>query len=518
MRTSNQLLNGVALSGAILFSAFACNNEGQTGVYYEEMVTAEAAAVEGEYASSEEYGHYQENHFNNPLTNPLSTFSVDVDNASYANVRRFIQNNQLPPADAIRIEEMINYFNYDYLAPSEEPISIETELSSCPWDNEHHLLRVGLQSKKVSSDVIQKGSNLVFLLDVSGSMGDANKLPLLKKSIKVLLRNLSEKDRVSIVVYAGASGVVLEPTPGTEADRILSALDDLEAGGSTAGAEGIERAYELAESNFIRGGNNRIILATDGDFNVGVSSANDLVQLIEKKRDQQIYLTICGFGPDRYREGNYKDYQMEELSNAGNGNYFYIDNLLEANKVFNQDLTANMFTVADDVKLQIEFNPIQVKSYRLIGYENRVLATEDFEDDTKDAGDMGSGQQVTALYELELGLATEKELKYQDFEKPNHEKSDELCTVEFRYKNPGETTSRLQEHVVSNKSVEFEESIRNQQLATYVSGFGLLLKNSAYKGSLTWKTLDHLMSEWKGTDDFESEFNRLRKQAELLSL
>ncbi len=513
MRTSNQLLNGVALSGAILFSAFACNNEGQTGVYYEDMVTEEAAAAEGEYSSSEEYGHYQENRFNNPLTNPLSTFSVDVDNARFANVRRFIQNNQLPPADAVRIEEMVNYFHYDYQAPSEKPISIETELSSCPWNKEHKLLRVGLQSKEVSSDVTKKGSNLVFLLDVSGSMGDANKLPLLKKSIKVLLRNLSDKDLVSIVVYAGASGVVLEPTNANEEGRILSALDNLDAGGSTAGAEGIERAYEIAESNFIRGGNNRIILATDGDFNVGASSANDLVQLIEKKRDQQIYLTICGFGM-----GNYKDYQMEELSNAGNGNYFYIDNLLEANKVFNKDLTANMFTVADDVKLQVEFNPSQVKSYRLIGYENRVLATEDFEDDTKDAGDMGSGQQVTALYELELGVATEKELKYQDVEESRREKSDELCTVQFRYKNPGETTSRLQEHVVPNKSVEFEESSRNQQLATYVSAFGLLLKNSVYKGDLSWKTLDILMSEWNGTDDFESEFNRLRKQAELLSL
>lgn len=517
MRIGSQLVNGVALSGAILFSAFACNQEGATGVYYEDMVTEEACA-EGEGLSSEEYGHYQENRFKNPINDPLSTFSVDVDNASYSNTRRFIQNNQLPPEDAIRIEEMINYFSYDYKAPIEDPISIETEVSSCPWNESHQLLRIGLQSQQADPSILDNGSNLVFLLDVSGSMSDENKLPLLKRSLKILLTNLSDKDRVSIVVYAGAAGVVLSPTPASQTHKIMSALDDLQAGGSTAGAQGIELAYSLAEESFIKGGNNRIILATDGDFNVGPSSSQELIQLIEDKRGQQVYLTICGFGPDRYREGNYKDYQMEELSNAGNGNYFYIDNLLEANKVFSQDLTANMYTVAEDVKLQVEFNPAAVKSYRLIGYENRVLATEDFEDDTKDAGDMGSGQQVTALYELELGEASVKELKYQVAEGPKKTASNDLCTVQFRYKKPGEDNSNLLEAVVKNESRSFQSSSRNQRFATHVTSFGLLLSNSGYMGTLNWDQLNDRMNNWKPKDDFEAEFIRLVKQSALLNL
>ena len=365
-----------------------------------ERLTPDAAVIMNERPtpdfSTEEYDRIYANPFRTVGQHPVSTFSIDVDNASYSNVRRFLtQHHQLPPPDAVRIEEMINYFNYDYPQPTDaHPFALYTEVAPCPWNADHQLLHVGLQGKSLDYDH-QPPSNLVLLLDVSGSMEDANKLPLVKKSFRMLVNALDARDRVAIVVYAGAAGLVLPSTPATEKQTIEAALAQLSAGGSTAGGEGIELAYRIAQEQFIPEGNNRVILATDGDFNIGTSSTGDLVRLIEEQRRGGVYLTICGFGM-----GNYKDGRMEQISNAGNGNYFYIDNVAEAEKVFVREMRANLFTLAKDVKLQLEFNPTQVKEYRLIGYENRVLAREDFDDDQKDAGELGAGHTVTALYEL----------------------------------------------------------------------------------------------------------------------
>ncbi|MCK4825883.1 VWA domain-containing protein, partial [bacterium] len=343
----------------------------------------------------EEYDRIYENRYLDALNNPLSTFSIDVDTASYSNIRRFIKNNQFPLKDAVGIEEMINYFSYDYLLPKKKyPFSINTEISSCPWNQAHHLVHIGLQGKKLETKQLPP-SNLVFLLDVSGSMQSPSKLPLLQTAFKLLVRELGENDRVSIVVYAGAAGLVLPSTSTRQKDKIIEAIDKLRAGGSTAGGAGIKLAYKVAEDNFIENGNNRIILATDGDFNIGISSTSALVRFVEEKRKKGIFLTTLGFGM-----GNYKDGRMEQLADKGNGNYYYIDNLLEAKKVFIDDMRGTLFTIAKDVKIQIEFNPAKVKAYRLIGYENRMLKKEDFADDTKDAGELGAGHTVTALYEI----------------------------------------------------------------------------------------------------------------------
>lgn len=468
--------------------------------------------------NTEEYDRIYENEFLDVTQNPLSTFSIDVDNASYSNIRRFIQNNQLPPKDAVRIEEMINYFSYSYPHPSEEhPFSIYTETGVCLWETNHLLLHIGIQGKSLDYENL-KPSNLVFLLDVSGSMSDKNKLGLVKKSIKLMLENLDHKDKISIVVYAGAAGVVLLPTPATEKTSIINALDKLEAGGSTAGGEGIELAYKLAKENLLPDGNNRVILCTDGDFNIGVSSTGDLVRLIEEKRKDNIYLTICGYGM-----GNYKDGRMEQISNAGNGNYFYIDNIAEAEKVFVKELRANMFTIAKDVKIQIEFNPAYVKSYRLIGYENRVLAKEDFNNDAKDAGELGAGHTVTALYEI-IPAGTEDRagkvdnLKYQQNTLSASANSYEMLTLKLRYKPIGSEESKLVATVVENKHVEQNKLSDDFRFSASVAAFGLILRDSEYKGNANYQMVRELAQDaiQGNTDEYKEEFIRLVKSAELL--
>ncbi|MCD4792479.1 MAG: von Willebrand factor type A domain-containing protein [Bacteroidales bacterium] len=467
--------------------------------------------------NTEEYDHISENVFKSAKDNPVSTLSIDVDNASYSNVRRFLNAGQLPLKDAVRTEEMINYFTYDYPEPQgEHPFSFITEYSECPWNKENKLLHVGIQGKKLDYNDL-KPSNFVFLLDVSGSMSCNNKLPLLKKSLLKLIDNLGRKDKVSIVVYAGAAGLVLPPTPAYEKDKIRKALNKLNAGGSTAGGAGIKLAYKTAKEAYIKGGNNRVILATDGDFNIGTSSTSELVRLIEEKRKDDIYLTILGFGM-----GNYKDGRMEQISNAGNGNYFYIDDIKEADKVFGKEMRANMFTIAKDVKIQIEFNPANVKAYRLIGYENRILNKEDFDDDTKDAGELGPGHTVTALYEIvPAGSSTEVKtfgkLKYQTAVFNGNSKfKDELMTLKFRYKPPKENKSILIEHIVRNELIKLNNTSDNYRFSASVAAFGMLLRDSEFTGNFDYPKVIKLASGSKGKDEnkYRKEFIELIKKAE----
>ncbi len=466
--------------------------------------------------NTEEYDYISENGYKDTKENPLSTLSIDVDNASYSNVRRFLNNGQLPPKDAVRIEEMINYFTYDYPEPqNKHPFSFITEYSDCPWNKDNKLLHVGLQGKRLDYNDL-KPSNFVFLIDVSGSMGSSNKLPLLKKSLLKLIDNLGRKDYVSIVVYAGAAGLVLPPTPAYNKDVIRNALNKLNAGGSTAGGAGIKLAYKTAKDAFIKDGNNRVILATDGDFNVGTSSTGALVNLIEEKRKGDIYLTILGYGM-----GNYKDGRMEQISNAGNGNYFYIDNIKESDKVFGKEMRANMFTIAKDVKIQIEFNPANVKAYRLIGYENRILNKEDFDDDTKDAGELGPGHTVTAIYEIvpsdsDTEVKNADELKYQQAVKVNSEYNDELMTLKFRYKPPKEDKSILIEHIVNNNAIAISKTSDNFRFSAAVAGFGMLLRDSEFKGKMDFNMIDKLASDSKGEDknSYRKELISLIKKAE----
>jgi len=470
--------------------------------------------------NTEEYDRIYENRFKDVAQNPLSTFSIDVDTASYSNVRRFIRMNQMPPKDAVRIEEMINYFDYDYPQPEgEHPFSIITEISQCPWNPRNKLIHIGLQGKTLDySD--QGPCNLVFLIDTSGSMASHNKLPLLKKAFRLLLDELEEGDRIAIVAYAGSAGLVLPSTPVSQKEKILAALNSFRAGGSTAGGAGIKLAYKVAKENLIKGGNNRVILATDGDFNVGVSSTGELVRLIEDKRKDDIYLTICGFGM-----GNYKDGRMEQISNAGNGNYFYIDNIREAEKVFVTEMRATLFTIAKDVKIQIEFNPVKVKAYRLIGYENRVMADEDFNDDKRDAGELGAGHTVTALYEIipAAGSAQEvrttDELRYQENRvKAYASASNEMITVKFRYKPPRDDVSKLIEKPVIDEGVALNEASDNLRFSAAVAGFGMLLRDSQFKGDLTYEKVIELGKNSIGKDEngYRTEFISLVKTCALL--
>lgn len=468
--------------------------------------------------NTEAYNSITENDFKNALLNPLSTFSIDVDAASYSNVRRFITNGQNPPADAVRIEEMINYFNYDYPQPKDEhPFSITTEMSTTPWNSKTKLVHIGLQGKNIDMSEIP-ASNLVFLVDVSGSMEAANKLPLLKKSFNLLVDNLRENDRVAIVVYAGAAGLVLPSTPGSDKAKILEALNNLSAGGSTAGGAGIKLAYKVAQENFIKNGNNRIILATDGDFNIGASSDGEMTKLIEEKRKSGVYLTCLGFGM-----GNYKDSKMETLADKGNGNYAYIDNILEAKKVLVTEMGGTLFTIAKDVKLQLEFNPNKVESYKLIGYENRLLNAEDFNDDTKDAGELGAGHTVTALYEIVLkgeGIAPSVDpLRYQKLTElaPKTAPNEELLTVKFRYKKPNEETSKLIVNHLTDQSVSLAKTSNNFRFSAAVAEFGLLLRNSKYKANANYKQVVELAKASKGTDEhgYRAEFIRLVEMSEM---
>lgn len=468
-----------------------------------------------EQLNTEEYDRIIENPFLSPKHNPLTTFSVDVDKASYANVRRFLNNSQMPPHGAVRIEELINYFDYSYPQPTgDDPFSINFEMAPCYWNPSHHLLLIGLKGEEKALSEIPP-ANLVFLLDVSGSMDEENKLPLLKKSLKVLLEKLRPTDRVAIVVYAGAAGVVLPSTPCSEKEKIIDAFDDLSAGGSTAGGEGIELAYKIAKENYIEKGNNRVILATDGDFNIGQSSTDELVRMIEKKREQGVFLTVLGFG--MY---NLRDAMMEQLTNAGNGNYAYIDNILEAKKVLGDEMWRTLYTIAKDVKIQIEFNPGKVKAYRLIGYENRMMRNEDFHDDTKDAGDIGAGHTVTALYEIIPAGSDEKvpgvdELNYQ---KSEIVESDDLMTFKLRYKQPDSDQSKLLEQKVKQSEIYVEQPSDNFEFAAAVAQFGMLLRDSEYKGEADFKQVKKLAKQGQGQDPFSyrSEFIRLVDIAEML--
>jgi Ca-activated chloride channel homolog len=473
--------------------------------------------------STEDYDEINDNRFLSPVYNPLSTFSIDVDMASYSNVRRFLNKGQLPPADAVRTEELINYFTYDYAAPKPgTPVEINTEVASCPWNQQHQLALIGIQAEKIETADLPP-SNLVFLLDVSGSMSDDNKLPLLKKSMKLLVNNLGENDKVSIVVYAGAAGIVLKPTNGNNKEKILQAIENLSAGGSTAGGQGIQLAYETAEKQFITNGNNRVILATDGDFNVGISDDKELIKLIEKERESGIYLTVLGFG-----EGNLKDSKMEKLADHGNGNYAYIDNLLEAQKTLVTEMGATLLTVAKDVKIQVEFNPEKVQAYRLIGYENRLMESEDFNNDLKDAGEIGSGKSVTALYEIiPAGITSDFEigsidsLKYQRVKiKDKTEFSDELMTVKVRYKNPKESKSLLIVKAVKSNNSDFSEASDNLQFAASVAEFGMLLRDSEFKQESTFDQLIEISQASRGEDveGYRSEFIRLVKLANQIQL
>ncbi len=469
--------------------------------------------------NTEEYDKINDNEFKEASKNPLSTFSIDVDRASYSNVRRFVTQGSLPPADAVRVEELINYFSYDYPQPKgNAPFSITTEYTDCPWNKSHQLIHVGLQGKEIALTNMP-ANNLVFLVDVSGSMQSPDKLPLLQAGLRLLVDQMRPQDQVSLVVYAGAAGTVLEPTLGTEKDKIIAALDKLEAGGSTAGGEGIELAYKQAKEHFLKNGNNRVILATDGDFNVGVSSNGELVTLIEKKREQGIFLTVLGFGT-----GNYKDSKMEQLADKGNGNYAYIDDLLEAKKVLVKEMGGTLLTIAKDVKIQVEFNPAKIKGYRLVGYENRVLANEDFNNDKKDAGELGSGHTVTAIYEIiPIGstetISSVDPLKYQTTPKGvTGSFGDELMTVKFRYKETKDTTSKLIVHVVLDKKTPIATASENCKFSISVAEYGMILRDSKFKGQANYKDVMALAKESKGKDDegYRAEFIRLVEMTELL--
>lgn len=470
--------------------------------------------------NTEEYEGVTENIFKDVFKDPLSTFSIDVDEASYSNVRRFINNGQQPPKDAVRIEELINYFDYDYAQPSaEHPFNIITEISTAPWNEKHKLVHIGLQGKSIPTENLPS-SNLVFLIDVSGSMSDVNKLPLLKSSFKMLVGELRPQDYVSIVVYAGAAGVVLEPTSGKDKEKIISALDNLQAGGSTAGGAGIQLAYSLAEKHFKKEGNNRVILATDGDFNVGESSNESMEKLIEQKRKSGVFLTVLGFGM-----GNYKDSKMEILADKGNGNYAYIDNITEAKKVLVNEFGGTLFTIAKDVKLQVEFNPAKVAAYRLIGYENRMLKSEDFNNDKKDAGELGSGHTVTALYEvIPVGVKSEffsvDELKYQKTDVVKAaQSSDELMTVKFRYKQPDGDVSKLIVHPMKDKQTSLSSTSDNFRWSAAVAAFGMLLRESEYANQYNYEKVVQLAQSARGKDEegYRVEFVNMVKSMGLMA-
>jgi Ca-activated chloride channel family protein len=472
--------------------------------------------------NTEDYDGITETRFLRSIENPLSTFSIDVDAASYSNVRRMLNQGQLPPAGAVRIEEMINYFKYDYPQPTgEHPFSINTEISDAPWNKDHKLVLIGLQGKKIPVHNLP-ASNLVFLIDVSGSMSDENKLPLVKASMKMLVDQLREQDKVSIVVYAGAAGLVLQPTPGSDKIKIKDAIDNLQSGGSTAGGQGIRLAYKTANEYLVKGGNNRVILCTDGDFNVGESSDDAMERLIENERKTGVFLTVLGYGM-----GNYKDNKMQKLADKGNGNHAYIDGISEAKKVLVNEFGGTLFTIAKDVKLQVEFNPAVVQGYRLIGYENRMLAKEDFNDDKKDAGELGSGHTVTALYEIiPVGvksefLASVDPLKYQKG-KPKSapvNSTGEMFTVKFRYKAPDGNTSRLLESVVKNEAKPLDRTSENFRFAASVAELGLLLRQSEFKGTATFDQVIRLAKGARGVDDegYRSEFIRLAGSAQLMA-
>lgn len=466
----------------------------------------------------EDYGTFVENVFESPKSSPLSTFSIDVDNASYTNIRRFINNGQKVPKDAVRVEEMMNFFKYNYPQPKgEHPFSINSEYSECPWNTNNKLVRIGLQGKNIDDEKLP-ASNLVFLIDVSGSMFSENKLPLLKQSMKVLVNQLRAEDKVSIVVYAGAAGMVLPPTSGDKKMTIIDALEKLSAGGSTAGGAGIQLAYKTAKENFIKNGNNRVVLSTDGDFNVGASSDNDMQRLIEEERKSGVFLTCLGFGM-----GNYKDSKMETLANKGNGNYAYIDNIQEANRFLGKEFKGSMFAIAKDVKIQIEFNPAHVQAYRLIGYENRKLRPEDFKNDAIDAGELGSGHTVTALYEI-IPVNTKSkfftptdELKYTKTEPSATNLGAELATIKFRYKKPDGEKSIEMVEVIKNNAVTLEQTSEDFKFCASVAWFGLKLRDSELVSNKSISDIKNLAKNNIKNDNegYKAEFIRLMEAVNL---
>ena len=470
--------------------------------------------------SREAYDRIYENDFLAVADAPLSTFSVDVDTASYSNMRRFLHDGALPPADAVRIEELVNYFDYDYEAPiGDHPFSVTTEVGECPWADGHKLVHVGLKGKVIDAAETPP-RNLVFLLDVSGSMNDADKLPLLKRGLRLLVDQLDERDTVSIVVYAGASGVVLEPTKGSDHTQILDALDRLEAGGSTNGGEGIALAYSLARQTFVKGGINRVILATDGDFNVGVTSEGELTRMIEQERESGVFLSVFGFGT-----GNINDSTMEKLADRGNGNYGYIDSIAEARKLLVEQAGGTLVTIAKDVKIQVEWNPAIVASYRLIGYENRMLAAEDFNDDAKDAGDIGAGHTVTALYEIvpqgaEVVPNKVDPLRYQTGRAPTTAaESAEMAHVKLRYKAPEASASTLLDHTIRDGGSALASTSENYRFAAAVAQFGMLLRGSTHKGTSSFDAVKALAEGAMGADPqgHRREFLQLVDRARDLS-
>lgn len=470
--------------------------------------------------NTEGYNLIDENELVDVTNEPLSTFSIDVDTASYSNIRRFINDGRLPPKDAVRIEEMINYFRYDYPGPSDDhPFSVNTEIAGCPWNPSHNLVLIGLQGRK--APIIEAPpNNLVFLLDVSGSMDSPDKLPLLKTAFKMLVEQMREVDRVAIVVYAGAAGLVLPSTPGDKKAEILEALGGLQAGGSTAGGAGIQLAYQIAKDSFIPNGNNRVILATDGDFNVGVSSDAELVRMIEQKRESGIFLTVLGFGA-----GNLKDSKMEQLADKGNGQYAYIDTAQEARKMLVSELGGTLFTIAKDVKIQVEFNPARIRGYRLIGYENRMLRSEDFNDDKKDAGELGSGHSVTALYEIiPSGTVTHLRkvdpLKYQSKQvKQDAYATNEAMTVKLRYKFPNENESRLISAAILDQDLSHAQPSHNLLFASAVAEWGMLLRDSKFKAKANFSAClaRARQIESSGIDNYRAEFIELVQKSEALS-
>lgn len=503
------------------FAFYGCGSNAPDAQFAAESAMDACMAPPPEF-NTEEYDHITENRFLTAKDNPLSTFSIDVDTASYSNVRRMLNNGQFPVAGAVRIEELINYFDYHYEPPVDDrPFAVHSEVSTCPWKPEHLLARIALKGKEV--DLSERPPcNLVYLLDVSGSMNDRNKLPLVKSSLKMLLEQLTENDRIAIVTYAGSSGLVLPSTSAANRAEILQALDRLEAGGSTNGGEGIELAYNVAMDQYQENGLNRVILCTDGDFNVGTTSRSSLVDLIQEKAQSGVFLSVLGFGM-----GNYKDGTMENLADKGNGNYAYIDTQNEARKVLVEQASGTLITIAKDVKIQVDFNPQQVQAYRLIGYENRMLQSEDFLDDKKDAGEIGAGHNVTALYEIiPVGVAANlpevQPSKYQastaDTEATAVPDSDELLTVRLRYKLPDAEESTGFEVAVNTPEpteVPFENASESLQFASAVAAFGMLLRDSEHAGSATWEQVRTIVDSNIGADEhgYRREFSLMVTKA-----
>ena len=484
---------------------------------YIDALPVEPWRHQAEPGNTEAYARIEDNRFLGAAANPLSTFSIDVDAASYSNVRRFLSQGALPPADAVRLEELVNYFSYTYPDHTgSHPFAVSTDVGLCPWAPDHRLVRIGLQGKHVATRDLPP-SNLVFLIDVSGSMQSEDKLPLVKQAFRALVQELRSEDRVAIVVYAGAAGLVLPPTSGADKATILAAIDRLEAGGSTAGGAGLRLAYDVARENYLPEGNNRLILATDGDFNVGLSSDAEMIRLVETRREEGTFLTVLGFGT-----GNLKDTKMEQMADKGNGHYAYIDNFREAHKVFVREFGGTLFTIAKDVKIQVEFNPARVQAYRLLGYENRILAKEDFADDKKDAGEMGAGHTVTALYEVvpvgaEPVAFAGDSLTYQQVTlRPSAGRSAELLTVRLRYKDPKGSRSRLLATPVLDRD---GRSSSDLQFASAVAAFAMVLRGSEYRGEANYDLVLRLAREARGEDreGYRTEFISMVEKARMLS-